>query len=205
MYAPNLCEKHSISKNSYKIEWHESTREEMTLTYDELITLFKKGILSTEYTQHEIGIELFEKILNSNIKNQNLKVDSFNLLRRIRESNLRTKKLYRRKLSYQAKEEYDETDGIEKINLNFTNHTYKWNLTFLFVNKSENLNNTLEKLSIPDTTHYFHRTILIFKDDEKIKKFKNTYQLNNEELFLFTTVDELNELWYHIHKEANLA
>ena len=29
MDAPNLCEKHSVSNNSYNIEWHEPTKEEI--------------------------------------------------------------------------------------------------------------------------------------------------------------------------------
>ena len=209
MDAKNLCEKHSVSENIYKIEWVTLSKKEMWISFEELPLFFKNGILSIYYTVHEIGIELFERILMSNIQKQNLQnIDTFSMLKRILESNERTKTLYRRKLSYQVNEEYTSTDGIERIHLNFSNHSYKWNLTFLFVNSStynKKLDSILEQLCKPDTPHFFHRTILIFKNEKSIDEFHNTYPNLSKEQFLYTTLEEINELWYHIHDEANLV
>ncbi len=209
MDAPNLCEKHSVYHQLYKIVWIPPSKKDMWMSYDELLLFFKHKILSVYYTQHEIGIELFERILKSNIKNRNLKnIDTFSILKRIREANDRTKNLYRRKVAYQVNEEYVSTHGIHRIHLNFTNHSYKWNLTFLFVNSStynKNLYSVLKQLCLPDTSHFFHRTILIFKDKNNIKEFTKTYHNIPKEMLLYTTVQELNELWYHIHNEADLV
>lgn len=209
MDAPNLCEKHSIYHYLYKIEWITPSKKDMWMNYDELIVFFKHRILSVCYTQHEIGIELFERILKNNIKYRNLKnIDTFSILKRIREANKRTEHLYRRKVTYKVNKEYTSTYGIHRIHLNFTNHSYKWNLTFIFVNSSKydnKLYSILKQLCLPDTSHFFHRTILIFKSENNIDKFKNSYTLIPKEKLLYTTVQEINELCYHIHNEANLV
>ncbi len=209
MDAINLCEKHSMLQQYYKIEWALPSTKDIWMNYQELLSFFEHGILSTYYTQHEIGIELFERILKSNIKNRNLQnIDSFSILKRIRESSERTKKLYRRKVAYKVNEECDSTYGIKKIHLNFSNHSYKWNLTFLFVDSStynKTLDSVLKQLCLPDTSHFFHKTILIFKDENNIDEFTNSYTSIPQEMFLYTTVQEINDLWYHIHEEANLV
>lgn len=71
--AKNLCENHKIQNNNYIVEWKELEEKDTYMNSKEMSMFFKKGNLSEFSTNtHSLGIEIFDRILKLNMKDNSI-------------------------------------------------------------------------------------------------------------------------------------
>ena len=199
--AQNLCERHQVEKAIYTVVWEEIEEKEFYMSQGEWSIFLQKGNLTDISTiTHPLGIELVDRVLLKN------KEENLDMLYRIHEADTRRKEIYNIKKGYTLSKEYYPLHGIDIFILNAKNHAHHWNFNFILVpnlaQEEQNLYKVIEE-GIPneDTKNYFSRTIIVYDEKEKLKEEMLGYL--NENL-LFVTYQELNKIWYEVHKEWNL-
>lgn len=199
--AENLCELHQIEKDSYIMKWRELGKQEISMNQEEWKILFEKDSLTKiSNWKHQLGLELIDRILLKN-REENLDV-----IKRIHKIDTRTGEFYSMKKGYVLSKEYYPLHGVDIFIFNAKNHSHHWNFNFILVpnlaQKEQSLYKIIEE-GIPneDTKNYFSRTMIVHNANEKLQEDMLEYL--NENL-IFVTYQELNQIWYDVHKEWNL-
>lgn len=199
--AENLCETHQIEGEIYRIEWKEEEEKDSCMSPREWSIFFQKANLTDiSNITHQLGIELVDRILFKN-KEENLDV-----IKRIHETDMRIGKIYSIKKGYTLSKEYYPLHGLDIFILNAKNHSHHWNFNFILVPNLKKEEQSLYKVieeGIPneDTKNYFSRTMIVHEEKDSLQEDMLEYL--NENL-IFVTYQELNQIWYEIHKEWNL-
>lgn len=199
--AENLCERHQIEEEIYTMVWKKVEETEFCMSQKEWSIFFqKKNLTNISTITHQLGLELVDRVLLKT------KEENLDMLYRIHTADIRRGEIYSIKKGYTLSKEYYPLHGIDIFILNAKNHSHHWNFNFILVPNLEKEEQSLYKVieeGIPneDTQNYFSRTIIVHEEKEKLQEDMLEYL--NENL-LFVTYQELNKIWYEVHKEWNL-
>lgn len=199
--AENLCEMHQIEEEIYRIEWKEAEEKDIYMSPREWSIFFQKAKLTDiSNITHQLGIELVDRILFKN------KEENLDIIKRIHETDMRIGEIYSIKKGYTLSKEYYPLHGLDIFILNAKNHSHDWNFSFILVPNLEKEEQSLYKVmeeGMPneDTKNYFSRTVIVHEEKDNLQEDMLEYL--NENL-IFVTYQELNQIWYEIHKEWDL-
>lgn len=199
--AENLCETHQIEEEIYRIEWKEAEEKDIYMSPREWSMFFQKAKLTDiSSITHQLGIEFVDRILFKN------KEENLDIIKRIHETDMRIGEIYSIKKGYTLSKEYYPLHGLDIFILNAKNHSHHWNFSFILVPNLEKEEQSLYKVmeeGIPneDTKNYFSRTVIVHEEKDNLQEDMLEYL--NENL-IFVTYQELNQIWYEIHKEWDL-